>query len=501
MEFVRGTLIGIAGVIEPINLLVIIGGVIVGVIFGSIPGISCIIAISLLVPYTYYMTPEASILLLTAIYCAGVYAGSATAILFNIPGAPENVPASFDGYPLAQKGQAGKAIGLSIICSCIGGLFSTVVLIIVASQVAKIALAFGPAEYFAITFLGLSVITSLGSISRAKALLAGFMGLFLVTIGVSPIGGTPRFTFGSEYLLNGITFIPAMIGLFAASEVFHRASLKIKEKKFEDVRVMAKIPSLKELYDLKWVIVRSCCLGSFLGALPGVGATVSSFLGYTLQMRFSKQPERMGTGIYEGVAAPETANNAATGGTFILLLTMGIPGGAVAALLLAAFEIHGINPGPQLFLINAHLVYTIYAGMVVANLLIVLGGLSEVKTIVKLLKIPYSFLFPGIMLMCVVGSYAIHNDITDVWFMFLFGVLGYFMKKNDFPIPALVLALVLGPIAEESFVRLMVISQNNPLILFSRPVSGFIIVICILYLFYPLFILFYRKINKGTQEA
>lgn len=470
---------GFGALLDPVNLLIVVGGLVAGILFGTIPGLSGVMAVSLLVPFTYGMSPTHGLLAMAAIYCASTYGGAMTAILFRIPGSPENAATTFDGYPMAQQGKAAEALGTSIVCSAIGGLASCLVLILVAPMLARVALAFGDPEYFALVVFGLSVVPSLGGKSTLKGLVSALLGLLLATVGVSVMTGLPRFTFGVGYLYSGLHFIPVMIGLFAASEVFFRSE-QVLHRGEHIPRTRTKLPSVASIFRLRWTILRSSIIGIVIGMLPGTGTVIASIMGYNEEVRWSKNPEKFGTGVIEGVAAPETANNAATGAAMIPLLTLGIPGGAITAVMLSVFEIHGLQVGPALFANQAHMVYTVFAGMILVNLLIIVGGLVEVRTMVRVLDIPYAVLGPVILVLCAIGSYAIRNNIVDIYAMFAFGVVGYIMKRYDYSITAMVLGLILGAIAERSFLRSMLIFDNNFLTFFTRPISGVFLVLAAL---------------------
>lgn len=490
---------GFGALLDPLNFLILFGGLVVGILFGTIPGLSGVMAVSLLVPFTYGMTPTHGLLAMAAIYCASTYGGAMTAILFRIPGSPENAATTFDGYPMTQQGRAAEALGTAIICSAIGGLASCLVLIIVAPVLAKAVLAFGDPEYFALVAFGLSVVPSLGVKSTLKGLLSALMGLFLATVGLSAMTGLPRFTFGVGYLYSGLHFIPVMIGLFAASEVFFRSEQVVSHGE-ETFRSKAALPNIRSLLRLRWTILRSSLIGVIIGMLPGTGTVIASILGYNEEVRWSKHPEKFGTGVIEGVAAPETANNAATGAAMIPLLTLGIPGGAITAVMLGVFEIHGLEVGPGLFANQADMVYTIFAGMVLVNLLIIAGGLVEVRTMVRVLDIPYAVLGPIILVLCAIGSYAIRSNVVDIYAMFAFGVIGYIMKRYDYSITAMVLGLILGPIAERTFLRSMLLFDNNVLTFFTRPISGVFLVLAALSFILP-FLRKHPHVLRSVAEA
>jgi len=471
--------------LQPLNFLILVTGVIMGILVGAIPGINDTLLISLLAPMVMYLPPIQGFLGLIAIYCAGIYGGSITAILFRIPGTAAASATVFDGYELTKKGQAGKALGTAIICSAIGGLFSVVMLMTIAPALAKVALQFGPPEYFSISFLGLSVISSLASKSPIKGILSALLGLFIATIGMDPMLGVSRFTFGSNFLLSGIQFIPAVIGLFAINEIFYQTE-KFVRKKFatKSLKITTQLPSFQEFKRIFTTIIKSCGIGTLVGALPGAGATVAAFLSYGEAVRSSKYPEKFGTGIIEGVAAPEAANNASTGGAMIPLLSLGIPGGSTTAVLLSMLIIKGLRPGPLMFLQQSQFVYSIFAGMFIANLIMIPFGLFFVQVFVRLLRIPEGILYPAIFIIATVGCYSLRSNLIDLWVMLVMGILGYFMRKYEFPEAPLILGLILGSLLEINF-RTTLLMFDNPLIFFTRPISGVILIFAILAFLFP----------------
>jgi putative tricarboxylic transport membrane protein len=475
---------GLFTVLEPYNLLIIVIGSSLGIMAGAIPGISGTMALALAVPITYVMESTTALLLLVAIYASSVYAGSISGILFRTPGAPEGVAATLDGHAMAKKGLAGEALGVDIFSSVTGGLFGTLMLALIAPQLAKVALQFGPSEYFALAVLGLSVVSSVGTRNELKALIAVLIGLFVATVGIDKISGFNRFTFGTTTLLSGISFIPAIIGLFAVAEVLNRIR-EMREMAGIRAKARAKLPSLKLINRLKGLLLRSASIGTFIGILPGVGATTGAFVGLSEAIRWSKHPEKFGTGIPEGVAAPEAANNAACSGAMVPLLTLGIPGSAGTAIMLGAFLIHGLQPGPLLFVQQPKLVYSIFVGMFLANLSIIIFAKLFIRYFSKVIELPYNILGPGIIIFCVVGTFALRNNFGDVWIMMIFAIIGFFMERHDYPLAPIILGIVLGPIAEENLRQAMIISDNNPLALVSSPLSAILIGLSILSLFSP----------------
>lgn len=423
---------GLANALQWQVLLVIIIGLLIGISIGSLPGLTSTMGVALILPVTFGMEAVSGILLLVGVYFGSVYGGSLTAILINTPGTPASAATALDGFALAKRGLANKALTVSTIASTIGGLLSVIVLILVAPQLANFALKFSAPESFALALFGLSIVSSISGKSMSKGLIAGLIGLLIATIGLDPIGGFPRFTFDSMDLMTGVNFIPVMIGLFAASEAFHSM-----ENLFSSRQVAMKVEKIK----LKWqefkmligTMLRSSGIGTFIGMIPGAGADISAFVAYNEAKRFSKNKEEFGKGALKGVAAPEAANNSVTGGAMIPLLTLGIPGDAVTAVLLGALMVQGLQPGPMLFETNGPIVYTLFVGMLLANVFMLFIGLAGIRLFTKVLLIPKAVLIPMIIVLCVVGSYSLGNNYFDVVVMFVAGVIGYFLKKFEFP--------------------------------------------------------------------
>lgn len=489
---------GVSLAFSPASVMMLIVGMLLGVAVGAIPGLGGVMAISLLIPLTFSMDPVPAFAMLIGVYCGSVYGGSISAILLKIPGDVASVATTFDGYEMARKGQAGKALGMAISASAIGGLFSTVVLIAVSPQLARFALKFGPAEYFALGVLGMTAVTSLGVRSQVKSIAAALIGLILATVGMDAISGYPRFTFGSTYLLDGFNFIPIIIGLFGMAEVFSMVeNLGAMGDRVKVQRVSAALPTLREILSVKGIIAKSAVIGTWIGILPGVGATVASLVSYGEAVRTSKHPEKFGTGIPEGIAAPETANNAATGGAMVPLLALGIPGSASTAVLIGAFLIHGLNPGPLLFLQRPELVTAIFTETFLANVAIVIAGLVGVRLFAKVLDVPYRVLGPVIVVLCVVGSFAVRNSLSDVWVMVLFGLVGWVMNRLRFPTAPVILGIVLGPIIEINLRRALLISGGSVVSLFTRPISGLILLASLISLVTPLL----RQVRKAGRTG
>ncbi|PTM59049.1 tripartite tricarboxylate transporter permease [Desmospora activa] len=479
------------------NLFLIIIGVLIGVFFGALPGISSSMAIVLMLPFTYYMEVLPSIILLVAIYTGSAYGGSITAILFNTPGTPEAVATTFDGYPIAQQGKAGRALGLAISASAFGGVVSILIMLLLAPPLSQVALKIHSAEYFALTVLGMTVIASVGTNNMVKALISGLFGIFLATVGVDPIVGVERFTFGNVELLNGVELIPLMIGAFALAEVLHQVTTREKSGNMNmGSQVSLEILKLKEFFHHKWVLIKSALIGTIIGILPGTGGSISSIVSYGEAKRASKHPDKFGHGAEEGVIAPEAANNAAAGGSMIPTLVLGIPGSPTTAIILAALTLQGLQPGPQLMSQQPLLLYGIFISMLLGSILVFSSGRIAVQAFAAILKLPYYLLAPIIILLSIIGSYAVSNGMFQVWMMLLFGVVGFLMKKYAFSPAALVLGLVLGKMMEENLRRQLLISEGSLAPFYTSPISLLILLLAVVVMFYPWLAVRFKRENN-----
>jgi len=476
---------------DPISWFLMVVGVCAGVLFGALPGISTSMGVALMLPFTYRLDVIHALILMVSVYCGGIFGGSITAIMFNIPGTPEATPTTFDGYKMTLKGEGGKALGTAILCSAFGGAFSVLMMALISPLLVKAALNFSPADYAAVAFLGLSAVAGLGHgpKEQLKAILSVLLGLLLATVGIDAITGVPRFTFGSPALLGGIKFIPVMIGAFAGGEVLRqiesrKKGLMIGIELFRK-DVTTRFPSLREFLEIKWTILKSALIGLGIGILPGAGATIAAFVSYGVAKRSSKHRDKFGTGIMEGVAAPETANNASTGGAMVPLLSLGIPGSGTTAVILGIFLMYGLQPGPLLYANNPKLVYSIIVGMFFANILMIFLGRLGARLFVEFLRLPYYVIGTTIILLSVIGSYGLDNDIDDVWICLVFMIIGYFMRKYDFPVAALVLGLVLGKLIENNLRRALIISGFSWSNALLRPLTISLILLTIFMLLWP----------------
>jgi putative tricarboxylic transport membrane protein len=492
VDFFNSALMGFQLAFQPINFLFCFTGVFIGTLVGVLPGLGPVAAMSLLLPVTFNVAPVSAIIVLSGIYYGAMYGGSTTSILVNIPGEAASVITCLDGYQMARQGRAGPALGIAAFGSFIAGTLSIVGLMFIGPFLAAGALRFGPPEYFAIMILGMTVLTFLASGPMWKALLMAAFGLFLSTIGMDNVSGIARLSFNIEELLDGIGLVPVVMGLFGVSEVMLNVESSMDRSIFA-TKIKNLLPNLKDWKASLGPIIRGTLLGFFLGILPGAGAVISSFASYAVEKKISKHPEKFGTGVIEGVAGPESANNAATGGAFIPLLSLGIPSNAVTALLLGALIIHGIQPGPLLIKEHPDIFWGTVASMYLGNILLLVLNLPLIGLWVKVLKVPYPVLFPLILLFCLIGAYSLNNSITDVTIMNIFGLIGYFFRKFRYEAAPLVLALVLGPMMENSLRQSLLLSDGNPLIFLNRPISSVILIIAFLLLAFPLIPWFNKK--------
>jgi putative tricarboxylic transport membrane protein len=482
--------------LEPSNLLFIAVGVLGGLLVGGIPGLTATLAISLLLPFTFMLDPEPALLLLLGIYVGGTCGGAFTAILIRTPGTPGSVATSFDGYPLTQKGEGGRALGIAVVASVVGGLISVCIMILLSPTIGNFALKFSSAEYFALAVFGLTIIFSVSGDSMFKGMLSGALGLLFATVGVDSISPFPRFTFGSDQLIIGLPFLPVIIGLFAVSEVFRMLEAKDITEKITD-KINRIVPKLKELNALKWLMIKSGIIGSFIGALPGAGANIAAFVSYGEAKRTSKNPEEFGKGKIEGVAASEAANSAVPGGALIPTLTLGIPGDAVTAVLLGAFIIQGLEPGPLLFRENKDLMYTIYIGLFIAIIFLLILGLSTAKVIFRLSTFKRATLIPIIAAFSLIGAYAPESSLYHMGVALFFGVIGYLLEKFNFSVAPMALAFILGPIIERSFRTALIRSDSGYGIFVSSPISAVLLLSAVVYVIYVT----YRQFkNKSTKN-
>jgi putative tricarboxylic transport membrane protein len=470
MEIIHNMIFGFSVALQPTSLLMCFIGVLLGTLVGVLPGLGPVAAMSLLLPTTYNVNPVGAIIMLAGIYYGAMYGGSTTSILLNIPGEAASVVTCLDGYQMARQGRAGPALGISAMGSFIGGTISVAGLMLVAPPLAEVALQFGPPEYFSLMIMGVIMLTFLAGDSMPKALCMAALGIFLGCIGMDILSGTERFTLDIPILIDGVGLVPVAMGLFGISEVLLNVEISLKRDIFK-TSLKGVLPNLEDWKQSLWPIIRGSVLGFFLGILPGGGGVIASFTSYAVEKRFSRHPERFGHGAIEGVAGPETANNAGTGGAFIPLLTLGLPSNAVMAILLGAMLIYGMQPGPMLIKAHPELFWGAITSMYIGNAMLLVLNLPLIGLWVKILKIPYRLLFPLILLFCLVGAYSLNNNTAEMAMMVVFGVLGYLLRKFKYPLAPAILALVLGPMLEKALRQSLLMSVGSGWIFVTRPIS------------------------------
>ena len=453
------------------NFIVIPIGLALGIVVGAIPGLTSDLGIILCIPLTYGMEPTMAILMLLAIYCGGTYGGSITAILINTPGTSANAATLFDGYPLAKKGQAYKALSMALFASTTGGLLSAFALLFLAPQIAKITLLFGPAEYLAV--FGLSVIAGVSNKSIFKGLIGACIGIFMSTIGMDNISGTTRFTFGNINLMSGIDLIIALIGLFAISEIMMKSQYNPKtDRQNVSAAAITKDKITRDEYRrCRKPIALGSLIGIIIGATPGTGGGLAAFISYNQTKQSSKHPETFGQGEIEGIAASESANNGACGATMIPMLTLGVPGDGATAILMGAFMIHGMVPGPMLFKDQGNILYAIMIGLIIVNVFMYLIGSVFTRFYAHITRIPYEILACIVLTFCIAGSYSTNNRLYDIYIILIFGIISYFLRRMDFQLVPILLGIVLGPLAEDNFRRALLLSDGSLSIFVTRPIS------------------------------
>lgn len=460
-------------------------GLLVGVVAGALPGISFVNAMAMALPFTYVMEPTQSMLFLGGIYVGGVFGGSISAIIINVPGTPASLPATWDGYQMTRRGEVKRALTIAVTASATGGLVSALVLAFLSAPFAAFALKFSQPEFFAATVLGLVSVIAIAKDQPVITVVSLLSGIAIGTVGVDPLYGQARFSFGISEMENGIRFVVVMIGLFAIGEVVDLIATNrdLRPKKTEGA---GKGAGLRDMFRLKGAIARGTGLGCMIGMIPGAGATPGAVIAYGVEKQVSKRGDEFGTGVEEGLAAPEAAKNATTGAAMVPLLTLGIPGSAATAIMLAAMMLHGINPGPLLFIMDPSMVYTIFAAMIIANILMICAGIGVAQVFSTLMRTPPAILAAFIIVLSVVGAFGIRNNIFDVYVCLAFGVLGWGMKRIGFPSAPMVLGVILGPLAERYFLTSLANSNQDWTVFFTRPISGTILLLALLFVLWSL---------------
>ncbi len=451
-----------------------------GIIIGSLPGLTATMGVAVLLPFTFGMDSTAALVMLVGVYIGGIYGGSIAAILLRTPGTPAAAATVMDGHALVLKGEAGKALSVSAISSFIGGFISTVMLITLSPLLARFALRFSAPEYFGLALFGLTIIASVSARNLIKGFLGGLFGLLIATVGLDPVTSYPRFTFGTINLLQGFNIIPVLIGLFAISEAFVQME-SLRQTHSNPVRDLSArcLISVREFIRVLPTAVKSGIMGTFIGSIPGAGADIAAFVTYNEARRSSKTPDEFGQGILEGIAAPEAGNNGVTGGALVPLLTLGVPGDAVAAVLLGALIIQGLAPGPLLFTRSAPLVYGLFASMLVANVVMLFLGIIGIRFYARVLQVPKRLIIGIIVFLSMVGAFAMNNSIFDIHVAIGFGVIGYLMRKVDIPLSPIVLAIILGPMAESNLRRAIQMYQGSWSFMYTRPITVAFLVLAV----------------------
>jgi putative tricarboxylic transport membrane protein len=477
---------GFVEVFSPINFMLLIVGLVLGMLVAILPGLTLVMGVVLALPFTYGLGIIPAIVLLTAMYVSGTYGGAFTSILFRVPGEPMDVPLLWDGYKMARRGEAAKALGYTLFAALAGGLVSATVMVALSIPVANFALALSAPEYFAVILFGLTSVVCLGGGSMINAFLSLFIGLLLSTVGVESTYGVDRFSFDVPMLSDGIEYITIMVGAYGLGEVLTRLERGFLSPKVSSIDGIAtKLPSWREISAVKATFARSSLIGVLIGIVPGAGATIASFIAYGVEGQYGKRRDRLGTGIPEGVVAPQTAATASVGGAIIPLITLGIPGSGATAIILGAFLLHGLQPGPQVFFSSFEIVYSMFASVFLSIIGMCLLGYFFIKALVRVLDAPEAVVSVFVVMFCFVGALATRNSTTDLWLIVIFGIVGWLFEKFDFPIAPMVLGAILGPLAETNFMTTMIGHQNDWTVFFTHPVSAVVLTLAALTLIFP----------------
>jgi putative tricarboxylic transport membrane protein len=486
MEVFNHLLNGFASVFLPANILSLAIGVVVGMLVAVLPGLTLVMGVVLALPFTYSMGITPAVILLTAMYITGTYGGAFTAILFKVPGEPLDVPLLWDGWRMAQKGRPAEALGWTLFAAFFAGLLTVAAMVLMAVPFASFALKFDAPDYFAIIAFGLTSVVALGGASLTNAFISMFVGLFIATIGVDETFGAERFSFGIPMLADGVEYLTVMVGAYGLGEVLVRFEQGFKSQPLDlGAKVQTKLPSFAEAFKRRATFVRSSLVGLLCGIVPGAGATIASFVSYGIERQYGGQKEKMGTGIPEGILAPQIASTASVGGHMVPLLVLGIPGSGATAVILGAFLLHGVQPGPQIFQTQAAMVYTLFASMFVSVIAMCILGYFAIKPLVRVLYFPEAITSAYVVMLCFIGAYAARSNLTDLWMVALFGVVGYLFEKYKFPIAPMILGTILGPTAERTFQTTMISFHNDWTIFFQRPVSATVLILAIVALGVP----------------
>jgi len=477
---------------DPYLLFLIFVTTILGIVIGVLPGLGATTGAALLLPFTLTMDPVHAIAVLATIYVSATFAGSITAILINTPGTSAAAATTFDGFPLAQRGEAGRALGIAVIASTFGGIVSVIVLCFAAPLLARVAYEFRPPEYFALTIFGLSMLASISSGGAIKNLIGGVFGVWLSTIGAERVTAIERFMFGNYELYEGLSFVPVMIGLFAMSELLVQSKMANKAVEFIKMKAV-ELPSRADYKKIWKTVLRSSGIGTFIGILPAEGATVASMIGYSEAKRWSKNKEEFGKGSIEGIAGAESANNAATGGAMVPTMVLGIPGSGTTAIILVGLMVHGLRPGPYLFTEQVTAVYQIFGSMFVANIMFLLMGLYAAKIFARISLVPSAILWPMVFAMSVIGAYALNSSLLDIWIVMIFGVIGFLARRFGFAVAPIAVGLILGKMVEVNLQNSLKIFDGEWWQIFTQPLAFFFLVLAFLGLCGPQLFAMYKK--------
>ncbi len=470
--------------LDPYLIFLIFVTTIIGVVIGVLPGLGATTGAALLLPFTLTMEPVNAIAVLATIYVSATFAGSITAILINTPGTAAAAATTFDGYPLAQRGEAGRALGVAVVSSTIGGVFSVAVLCFAAPLLARVAYEFRPPEYFALTLFGLSMLATISAGGTVRNLIGGIFGVWLATIGAEPTTGIERFMFGNYELYEGLAFVPVFIGLFAMSELLVQS--KRVTTAIDAIKMKAVQLPTREDYKRIWkTVARSCGIGTFIGVLPAEGATVASMIGYAEARRWSKNKEEFGKGAIEGIAGAEAANNAATGGAMVPTMVLGIPGSGTTAVILVGLLVHGLRPGPYLFTEQVDKVYQIFGAMMLANLMFMAMGLYAAKVFARISLVPLQMLWPIVFALAAIGAYALSSSLLDVWIALIFGVIGFFARRHGFAVAPIAVGLILGEMVETNLQNSLKMFEGEWWLMFTQPLAALFFLLAFLGLLSP----------------
>ena len=491
---------GFVDLLQAANLLALGVGLVVGMLVAVLPGLTLVMGVVLALPFTYGMPITPSIILLTAMYISGTYGGAITSILFRIPGEPMDVPLLWDGWSMAHAGEPARALGWTLFAALTGGLITATIMVTLAVPFAKVALTFDSPEYFSIVLFGFTSVVTLGGGSLANALISLFLGMLIATVGVDEIYGVDRFTLGIDMMRDGIGYLPVMVGAYGVGEVLVRLEQGFASTPMAGGgTIKTRIPSLAEAWKIRGTFARSALVGVICGIIPGAGATIASFVAYGVEGQYGPRRRELGKGIPEGLVAPQVASTASVGGHMVPLLTLGIPGSGATAVILGAFLLHGVQPGPQIFTTQSALVYAIFASTFAAVIGMGLLGYFAIRPLIKVLYLPEAIVSVFVIMFCLIGAYSEHNNLTDLWMIVVFGVVGYLFERYRFPIAPMVLGCILGPIAETSFLTSMISYQNDWTIFFMRPVSGVVLALTAVALLFPFYSRFRRKPHMAAE--